>query len=566
MTLTSPSSAVDSRVANARAHLTSLLPSRADLRPVRTHWRGDLLAGVTVGVVALPLALAFGISSGLDASAGIITAIVAGLVAAVFGGSNVQVSGPTGAMAVILAPIVATHGAGAVVVISILAGIVLIAAGVMRLGRVVVYIPWPVIEGFTAGIAIIIALQQVPLALDGHAPAGERPLGAALAVALDADWSEAWRPLAVTIVVIAVVEALRRWAPRAPGALIAVALATGFVALTGLAVDQIGELPSTIPAPSLPAMPLSTVQSLVGPALAVAALAAIESLLSARVAAGMDPRTGRVLPDREVVGQGLASIASGLFGGMPATGAIARTAVNVRAGARSRLASVTHAVFLALIIAVGAGLAGRIPLAALAGVLVSTTMHMVKPSEVRTLLRVSRSAAATFVITIACTVFLDLITAVEVGIALAAFFALRALARTTHVRREVLPGAAVPGDERIALLTLSGSLFFGAADRIMDEIADSEASVVILRLSALGLMDPTGAKRLGEVVTQHEARGVTVLIKGLRPEHALVASRTGMIGSLAHAEHRFDTIDDAVAHAREHVADPRKRVASEHGA
>ncbi|WP_454300237.1 SulP family inorganic anion transporter [Salana multivorans] len=507
-----------------------------------------------MGVVALPLALAFGISSGLDASAGIITAIVAGFVAAVFGGSNVQVSGPTGAMAVILAPIVASHGAGAVVVISILAGVVLIAAGVMRLGRVVVYIPWPVIEGFTAGIAIIIALQQVPLALDGHAPAGEAPLASALAVVREADWQQTWKPLAVTIAVIAVVEALRRWVPRAPGPLVAVALATAFVAFTGLDVERIGELPSTLPAPSLPAMPLETVRSLVGPALAVAALAAIESLLSARVAAGMDPRTGRVLPDREVVGQGLASIASGLFGGMPATGAIARTAVNVRAGARSRLASMTHAVFLALVIAAGAGLAGQIPLAALAGVLISTTMHMVKPAEVRMLLRVSRSAAATFVITIACTVLLDLITAVEVGIALAAFFALRALARTSHVQRDTLPGAAVAGDERIALLTLSGSLFFGAADRIMDKIADSEAAVVILRLSALGLMDPTGAKRLGEVVTQLEARGVTVLIKGLRPEHTLVASRTGMIESLAHAAHRFDTLDDAVAHAREHVA------------
>ncbi|MBN8881206.1 MAG: SulP family inorganic anion transporter [Salana multivorans] len=554
-TATRPASpTTPARARRVTRHLAGLLPGPADLRPVRRHWRGDLLAGVTVGVVALPLALAFGISSGLDASAGIVTAIVAGLVAAVFGGSNVQVSGPTGAMAVILAPIVASHGAGAVVVISIMAGLVLVAAGLLRLGRVVVYIPWPVIEGFTAGIAIIIALQQVPLALDGHADHGARPLAAAVDVARGADWSRAWQPLAVTVAVVALVEALRRWLPRVPGALVAVVLATAVAQLAGLDIARIGALPSTLPAPQLPAVDLGALQPLVGPALAVAALAAIESLLSARVAAGMDPRTGRVLPDREVVGQGLASIASGLFGGMPATGAIARTAVNVRAGARSRLASVTHAVLLAAVIAVGAGLAGAIPLSALAGVLISTTLHMVRPSEVRALLRVSRSAAATFVVTIACTVFLDLITAVEVGVALAAFFALRTLSRTTSVRREQLPGPARPGDEQIALLTVSGSLFFGAADRIMDDIADSRAVVVVLRLSALGLMDPTGARRLGEVVTQLEARGVTVLIKGLRPEHVVVADRSGMIGSLRYAAHRFDTLEDAVAHAREHVS------------
>lgn len=537
-----------------RQHLVTLLPGKADLRPIRRHWRGDLLAGVTVGVVALPLALAFGISSGLDASAGIITAIVAGFVAAVLGGSNVQVSGPTGAMAVILSPIVAEQGAQAVVVISILAGLVLVAAGVARLGRVVLYIPWPVIEGFTAGIAVTIALQQVPLALDGHADHAVRPLRAALGVILEADWSRAWLPLLVTVGVVVLVEVLRVLAPRLPGALVAVVLATVLAQAAHLGVSRIGELPSALPAPHLPPVSLSALPALFGPALAVAALAAIESLLSARVAAGMAPRTGRVLPDREIVGQGLASIASGLFGGMPATGAIARTAVNVRAGARSRLAAVTHAVLLALIIAVGAGLAEDIPLSALAGVLISTTFHMVRPAEVAALLRVSRAAATTFVVTILCTVLLDLITAVEVGVAMAAFFALRTLSHTSQVHRESLPGPARPGDDQIALLNLSGSLFFGAADRIMDDIADSDAQVVILRLSALGIIDSTGARRLAEVVTRLEARGVTVLIKGLRPEHIPVTDRTGMREALAHERHRFDSLEAAVAHARSHVA------------
>ena len=185
-----------------RRHLTGLLPGPADLVPMRTSWKRDLIAGVTVGVVALPLALAFGVSSGMGAAAGLVTAIVAGLVAAVFGGSHVQVSGPTGAMAVVLAPIVAAHGPSAVVTVSLIAGLILVAAGALRLGRVVVYIPWPVIEGFTAGIALIIALQQIPLALDVSLPAGEGTLVAAIDAVQAADWSQSWVPLTITVAVV----------------------------------------------------------------------------------------------------------------------------------------------------------------------------------------------------------------------------------------------------------------------------------------------------------------------------------------------------------------------------
>jgi SulP family sulfate permease len=534
-------------------HLSGLLPRPEDLAPLRTSWRRDLVAGVTVGVVALPLALAFGVSSGLGAAAGLVTAIVAGVVAAVFGGSHVQVSGPTGAMAVVLAPIVAAHGTQAVVAVSVIAGVILVAAGALRLGRVVVYIPWPVIEGFTAGIAVVIALQQVPLALDAPVQTGERTLPAAFDAVRTADWSQAWLPLAITLGVVLVVELLRRLPGSLPGALIAVVLATAVAEVGHLDVARIGALPSHLPLPSIPAIDPGILHELTGPALAVAALAAIESLLSARVAAGMAP-TGRVLPDREVFGQGLASIASGLFGGMPATGAIARTAVNVRAGARSRLAAVTHAVLLAGVVAVGAGLASRIPLSALAGVLIATTLRMVDVGEVRGLLKVGRSTAATFAVTIACTVLLDLLAAVEVGVVLAAFFALRALADTTHVARQELPGPAAAGDEHIALLRLEGSLFFGAADRVMDDIGDSDAWVVVLRLSKVELLDPTGAHRLAEIVQLLEARGVTVLIKGLRARHERMAARAGVLEALRTREHQFDDLDEAVAHARSHVA------------
>ncbi len=539
--------------AHIRRHLATLLPSRDDLRPLRTSWRRDLLAGVTVGVVALPLALAFGVSSGMGAAAGLVTAIVAGLVAAVFGGSHVQVSGPTGAMAVVLAPIVAQHGTAAVTSVSVIAGVLLVAAGALRLGRVVVYIPWPVIEGFTAGIAVIIALQQVPLALDATVQTGEKTVLAAVDAVRAADWSHAWLPLAITVGVVVLIELLRRLPGSLPAALIAVVVATVVAETGALDVQRIGALPTHLPLPVLPAVDPATIQQLFSAAVAVAALAAIESLLSARVAAGM-AQTGRVLPDREVVGQGLASIASGLFGGLPATGAIARTAVNVRAGARSRLAAVTHSVLLAVVVAAGAGLASRIPLAALAGVLIATTLRMVDVHEVRGLLKVGRSTAATFAATIACTVLFDLITAVEIGVVLAAFFALRALADTTHVAREELPGPPAAGDEHIALLALQGSLFFGAADRVMDDIADSDAWVVVLRLSKVELLDPTGAHRLTGIMQLLEARGVTVLLKGLRRRHERMASRAGVLDALRTREHEFDDLEAAVAHARSHVA------------
>lgn len=536
-----------------RRHLVTLLPGREDVQALPRTWRRDVLAGLTVGVVALPLALAFGVSSGMGAAAGLVTAIVAGIVAAIFGGSHVQVSGPTGAMAVILAPIVAVHGPHAVVVISMLAGLILVAAGVLRLGRVAVYIPWPVIEGFTAGIAVIIALQQIPFALDVRTPAGHSPLIAAGEAIAAARFPEAAIALGMTVAVIVVIEALRAWKATIPGALIAVVAATIVAEVSGLSIARIGVLPDSLPAPSIPLVSWSVLPTLVSPALAVAVLAAIESLLSARVAAGMAP-TGRVLPDREVFGQGLASIASGIFGGMPATGAIARTAVAVRAGARTRLAAVVHALLLAGVVAFGSGLAGRIPMAALAGVLLATTLHMVDVGQVRELLRISRGTAITFAVTIVCTVALDLITAVEVGVVLAAFFALRALAATTSVTREALPEPAQVGDDHIAVLRLEGSLFFGAADKVMEDIAGSEAWVVVLRFSKLEMLDPTGAHRLTELIDMLEARGATVIIKGLRGRHGRVAERAGMLDALRDPEHVFSDLPAAVAHARSHVA------------
>jgi len=370
--------------------LRSLLPTRKDYATIRHHRRGDLIAGVTVGIVALPLALAFGVSSGAGAESGLVTAIVAGVVAAVFGGSNIQVSGPTGAMVIVLAPIVAVHGPAVVAVVSLLAGAVVVVAGVLRLGRVVAFIPWPVIEGFTLGIAAIIFLQQVPAAIGSRGGASTNAAIAAVQSFGTAGPAALGWALAIVAVVAAVMVVAPRLHPRIPGSLVAIVVVTVVAWAAGLPVPTIGALPSGLPVPSLPGFDPATLPSLAGPILTVAALAAIESLLSARVGASLAD-TGPYDPDRELVGQGLASIASSFFGGMPATGAIARTAVNVRSGGRTRVSAIVHAVLLLAVVYLGSGLVAHIPLAALAGVLMITATRMVSLPTVRAVVGSTRA-------------------------------------------------------------------------------------------------------------------------------------------------------------------------------
>jgi sulfate permease, SulP family len=578
-----------------RVDMRDLVPSRADydLRP-RTL-RSDLLAGITVGVVALPLVLAFGVSSGVGPAAGLVTAVVAGIVAAVFGGSNVQISGPTGAMAVVLAPIVTQHGLGSVALVTLLGGALVLACGLLRLGRVVTYIPWPVVEGFTLGIAAIIFLQQVPAAVGITAETGHNTLVTAVRSVGTALWPDGgiveastsgflpgggtptwvWT-LAVVAVVAAVMLVLPRVAKALPASLVAVALVTVLVEVLRVPVPRIGELPGSLPFPVLPDATPDAVRDLVGAAVAIAALAAIESLLSARVAATMAD-TGPYHPDRELVGQGLASLASGVFGGMPATGAIARTAVNVRSGARTRVAAVVHALVILAVIYLATGPVGRIPLAALAGVLMVTSFRMIGAGTIRAVLTSTRPDALVFVVTAVITVAFDLIDAVQIGLLIAAFFALKAVAGATSVRREPLPGVAHEGDERIALFRLDGAMFFGASDRILGEVtaltqdpqdpgsgsdvASGDSSerlhepveVVILRLSHVQLVDATGARALADLVLELERRDIMVLVKGIQPQHRKLLEAVGLHRMLRHESHLFTDLPEAVEHARSHV-------------
>ena len=541
------------RVTQSLRSLRSLLPSITDYRDAKRTWKGDLVAGITVGIVALPLALAFGVSSGAGAESGLVTAIIAGVIAAVFGGSNVQVSGPTGAMVVVLAPIIATNGLGALAIVGLLAGIIVVLAGVLRLGRAVTYIPWPVIEGFTLGIAIIIFLQQVPAALGTEPGPSTNALIAAIESLPTMSWPETGCALAIVLVVAAVMVFAPKIHRLLPGSIIAIVLVSVIAVVAQLPVATIGELPPGLPMPIVPELSLDTVTPLLGPALTVAALAAIESLLSARVAASISD-TGPYDADRELVGQGLASVASAFFGGMPATGAIARTAVNVRTGGRTRLAAIVHAVLLAGIVLAGASIVAVIPLAALAGVLMVTSTRMISVATVRTVLGSTRSDAIVFVLTAIITVTFDLIYAVLIGIAVAAFFALRALARSSGVHREELPGPAEPGDERIALFRLEGALFFGAAERMLERVGDIRGvEVVIIRMSQLQILDATGAQVINELIQALERRGVTVLVKGIQTRHLQLFTHVGAIASLRHQNHLFDELPSAVEHARSHI-------------
>jgi SulP family sulfate permease len=541
--------------------LLRLLPRRSDYAGLSRSWPRDLLAGVTVGIVALPLALAFGVATGVGAAVGLVTAVVAGTVAAVFGGSSLQVSGPTGAMTVVLVPLVAQHGPAVVYPVAVMAGVLVVAAALLRLGRLLDYVPWPLIEGFTVGIAVVIAAQQVPGALGVERPDIENAAAGAVVAVGEFLSRPHWAALGLLALAVVLTAGASRLHRSLPGSLIAVVVVTAVALVSDADVATIGSLPSGLPTPALP--DLSQFGGLLGPAVAVAFLAALESLLSARVADGMadGPRSDA---DRELFGQGLANIAAGVCGGMPATGAIARTAVNARAGARTRVASLSHALLLAGVVYAASDLVGRIPLVALAGVLLVTAWRMVERHNVRAVLRSTRGDALVFGATAIATVALDLVVAVGVGMALAVVIAVSRMAATARAVPEEVTCSEVDGDTEQQLLArhvlayrLDGPLFFAAVSRFLAEVtATADVRVVILRLSAVALLDASGARALGEVVGDLEERGITVLVKGASAEHLRVLDAVGTLRPLVQRGHVFADLAGAVAHALGHAAVP----------
>jgi SulP family sulfate permease len=383
----------------------------------------DLIAGVTVGIVALPLAIGFGITSGMSAQAGITTAIIAGFIAALFGGSRFQVSGPTGAMTVVLIPVINEFGVEAIPVLGLTAGLIVIAMALVRLGNLINRIPWSVVEGFTLGIAVVIALQQLPMALGVAKGAGERTLVVAFNTILNAINSGVAAPTLIVLLLTLLIKfnivKFVEWLhlkPYVPASFLALSIATLVSYVGNLEVALIGDIPRNVFIWSGSELSFST--QLIIPAFLIAFLTAIESLLSARVADGMAHSKVHFQPNRELFGQGLATMVASLFGGQPATGAIARTSVNVRSGAQTRYAAVVHSIFLLLVVLLLSPVFSLIPLPAVAGVLIGTSIRILNPRNVKEQLKSTWQEIATYVTTAVLTVALDLIWAIAIGIAL----------------------------------------------------------------------------------------------------------------------------------------------------
>jgi sulfate permease, SulP family len=550
--------------------LQRLLPSAGDFS-VGTL-RHDLLAGVTVALVALPLALGFGVTAGVGPAAGIATAIVAGLLAALFGGSNFQVSGPTGAMTVVLLPIVATQGVGALVIVGVGAGVVLIVLSLLGVGRYVAFIPWPVITGFTTGIAVIIFLQQVPGLLGVEKGEGESIVPVTLGTIANAITAFDRGAVILTLLtVITMVGWLRFPRLRAfPASMMALLVAT-VVSLTDPfeGVARVAGIPRGLSMPGLDGLSMAWSSDLFRAILAIAVLAGLESLLSAVVADGMTVGE-RHDPDRELFGQGLANIASALFGGMPATGALARTAVNIRSGARTRAAAMFHAVVLLAIVLFLSPVASRIPLAALAGILMVVAVRMVEFDALRAIVRSTKSDAFVLVLTLAVTVAFDLIVAIEVGMVAAGVLFIGRMSRllsidVTPLGREGTAGHDSPEmqeaeqallSDHIVAYRVDGPIFFGAASRFMDQLlkVDGGVKAVVLRMRRVPVMDATGASALESMVDRLSHRGVLVLISGLQDQPRTVLERTGILDKVSRSrDHVFATSEEAIEHARLHL-------------
>lgn len=425
------------------------------------------------------------------------------------------------------------------------------------------YVPAPVVEGFTLGIACVIGLQQVPNALGVPKPEGDKVLVVTWRAVEEFVRTPNWTAIALALAVAAVMLLGARWRPTIPFSIVGVVAATLAAQIFHLdAAAPIGDLPSGLPAPSLAFLDLSALGSLLAPAVAVAALAALESLLSATVADGMTVGQKHD-PDKELFGQGIANLAAPLFGGVPATAAIARTAVNVRSGAGSRLASLTHAAVLAVIVFAAAPLVSRIPLAALAGVLLATAIRMVEVGALRAMIRATRSDAVVLVLTAVATLVLDLVYAVVIGLVVAGALALKAVAQ--HARMDQVDFTAdLPGEhseeehallaEHIVAYRIDGPVFFAGAHRFLLELSEvADARVVILRMSRITTMDATGALVLKDAVEKLNRRGIAVLTSGIRPGQRRALASVGALDLLRREGREYATTPEAIAGARAHL-------------
>lgn len=491
----------------------------------------DILSGVIVGIVALPLAIAFAIASGVSPEKGLITAIIAGFVISAFGGSRVQIGGPTGAFIIIVFGIVQEYGVEGLTIATFMAGFLIIGLGLLKLGNYLKFIPYPLIVGFTSGIAVVIFSTQIKdfLGLEIES--------------IPADFLDKWMVyfqhldtinwVAVAIAVGTVVVALNfnRISSKIPGSLVAIVFSTLLVYFFDLPVETIeskfGEIPNKLAMPQIPNINFDIIKELIQPAIAIALLGAIESLLSAVVADGMIG--GRHRSNMELIAQGAGNIFSGLFGGIPATGAIARTATNVKNGGRTPIAGMVHAVFLLLVMLLFAPVAKLIPLACLAGILIVVSYHMSEWKHFKALLKSNQMDIIVLLSTFFLTVFFDLILAIQIGMILSSFIFMKRMSEATTINNtQGLFGSADQGGEKLfeeelafipqdtMLYEINGPLFFGASNKFEEFLTDlkQEPKVLIIRMRNVPFIDATAINRLKEMHQKLQASGTTVIISG----------------------------------------------------
>jgi sulfate permease, SulP family len=523
----------------------------------------DLLAGLTVGIVALPLALAFGVTSGAGAAAGLFTAIIAGIIASIFGGSRFQITGPTGAMTVVLIPVITHYGVEKIAIVGLMAGFILLVLGILRVGRWIQLIPWPVITGFTNGIAAIIFLQQIPAALGINASKGEN--GIVPATVENIGHYLVQPNVAAPVLALATIAILWLWTrikTRIPGSIIALLIITIISVVLALSVPRIGSIPNSLPLPHWPRIQWRDLSDLWGVALAVALLAGIESLLSAVVADGMSNRK-RHDSDRELIGQGLANIIVPFFGGIPATGAIARTAVSVRSGGQTRLTGVIHALFLLLVVLLLGRFAAVIPKAVLAGILMFTASRMIEWEAVRALLRSNKSDLSTMLVTTFVTIAFDLVLAIEVGLAVAGFLFISRMAKSL-VLAPFDPADEVPAHlnhdqvllrQRVVAYRIEGPLFFAVAGEFLEQVlATAEVDVLILRMHQVAVLDASAANALKTIKETLDERNIKLLIAQLQPQPKKLLENMGLLADIStDGHHLFESTTAAIEHAWSHV-------------
>lgn len=527
--------------------------------------RADAVAGLTVAIVALPLSMAIAIASGATPAQGLYTSIFGGFLVSLLGGSRFQIGGPAGAFIVLVAATVAQHGIDGLVLATCLSGLMLAIVGVLRLGNFVQYVPFPVTVGFTAGIAVIIFASQIKELL-GLALAHEPGELVEKVVALwDVRASMTPSALGLSFLTVALILLLRRVRPSWPGMLIAICVASLAAAVIDLPVETIGSrfggIPSTLPRPALPDFSLERMTAVLPAALSFTLLGAIESLLSAVVADGMTGRKHR--SNCELVAQGLANVGASLFGGFCVTGTVARTATNVRAGARSPVAGMMHALFLMLFVVIAAPLAAYIPLAALSGVLAVVAWNMIDKSAIRVL---ARSGVGEFVVlaaTFLLTIFRDLTEAIVVGIALGGVVFIHRMSKSTsvaagptagrdesfsgHIGDEVNDASAVDAD--VLIYRINGPLFFGAAGSVASVLERIHAtqSALILDLSAVPVMDATGSNMFVELARKAQKQDVSLWFTGASPVIHRLLLVHGLSGSLCRYA---STIEEAIERQR----------------